>query len=87
MQIRRRDTIPQELDDPDDVMVNQESFEGSEADRIATATTTASSASLVYQQIHKLPKELRNLLAGGMAGMTAKSVVAPMDRIKILYQV
>ena len=86
MQIRRRDTIPQELDDPEDVMVNQESFADSEADRIATATT-ASSTSLMYQQIHKLPKELRNLLAGGMAGMTAKSVVAPMDRIKILYQV
>eukprot|EP00542_Grammatophora_oceanica_P021615 CAMPEP_0194051994 /NCGR_PEP_ID=MMETSP0009_2-20130614/43454_1 /TAXON_ID=210454 /ORGANISM="Grammatophora oceanica, Strain CCMP 410" /LENGTH=359 /DNA_ID=CAMNT_0038699359 /DNA_START=8 /DNA_END=1087 /DNA_ORIENTATION=- len=34
-----------------------------------------------------LPKEVRNLLAGGIAGMAAKSVVAPMDRIKILYQV
>lgn len=34
-----------------------------------------------------LPSELRNLLAGGMAGMTAKSFVAPADRIKILYQV
>ena len=34
-----------------------------------------------------LPKEIRNLLAGGVAGMVAKSVVAPIDRIKILYQV
>eukprot|EP00569_Conticribra_weissflogii_P010310 CAMPEP_0171376154 /NCGR_PEP_ID=MMETSP0879-20121228/18201_1 /TAXON_ID=67004 /ORGANISM="Thalassiosira weissflogii, Strain CCMP1336" /LENGTH=138 /DNA_ID=CAMNT_0011885937 /DNA_START=272 /DNA_END=685 /DNA_ORIENTATION=- len=38
-------------------------------------------------QIHTLPKELRNLLAGGLAGMIAKTVVAPIDRIKILYQV
>lgn len=34
-----------------------------------------------------MPKELRNLVAGGLAGMVAKSVVAPIDRIKILYQV
>jgi len=37
--------------------------------------------------ILKLPQELRNLLAGGVAGMVAKSFVAPIDRIKILYQV
>ena len=37
--------------------------------------------------ILKLPQEFRNLLAGGVAGMTAKSFVAPIDRIKILYQV
>jgi hypothetical protein len=35
----------------------------------------------------KLPKELRNVFAGGIAGMVAKSVVAPFDRIKILYQI
>ena len=35
----------------------------------------------------KLPKELRNICAGGVAGMVAKSVVAPLERIKILYQV
>jgi Mitochondrial carrier protein len=34
-----------------------------------------------------LPREIRNLVAGGVAGMIAKSVVAPLDRIKILYQV
>ena len=37
--------------------------------------------------IQSLPKEIRNLLAGGIAGMIAKSFVAPIDRIKILYQV
>jgi solute carrier family 25 protein 42 len=39
------------------------------------------------EYIMTLPKELRNLIAGGLAGMVAKSVVAPIDRIKILYQV
>ncbi|KAL7443115.1 hypothetical protein ACHAXM_008661 [Skeletonema potamos] len=37
--------------------------------------------------IQSLPKAARNLLAGGLAGMIAKSFVAPIDRIKILYQV
>lgn len=34
-----------------------------------------------------IPKELRNLVAGGLSGMLAKSFVAPLDRIKILYQI
>ena len=37
--------------------------------------------------LSSLPIEIRNLLSGGVAGMVAKSVVAPIDRIKILYQV
>jgi hypothetical protein len=41
----------------------------------------------VLAKLHTLPKEARNLIAGGLAGMIAKSVVAPMDRIKIMYQV
>lgn len=34
-----------------------------------------------------IPKEVKNLVSGGLAGMLAKSFVAPIDRIKILYQV
>jgi len=40
-----------------------------------------------FKELHQLPKEIRNIIAGGFAGMIAKSVVAPFDRIKILYQV
>jgi len=39
------------------------------------------------EELRKLPKEVRNIFAGGLAGMMAKSIVAPFDRIKILYQV
>eukprot|EP00658_Telonema_sp_P-2_P076250 TRINITY_DN6641_c0_g1_i5.p1 TRINITY_DN6641_c0_g1~~TRINITY_DN6641_c0_g1_i5.p1 ORF type:complete len:490 (-),score=82.54 TRINITY_DN6641_c0_g1_i5:418-1887(-) len=35
---------------------------------------------------HKLT-QVENLLAGGVAGAAAKTVIAPADRIKILYQV
>mgnify|MGYP005840960781 CR=1 FL=1 len=41
----------------------------------------------IKEEIAKVPKEVRNILAGGIAGMVAKSVVAPLERIKILYQV
>jgi solute carrier family 25, member 42 len=41
----------------------------------------------IPDSILQLPRELRNILAGGIAGMVAKTVVAPMDRIKILYQI
>ncbi|CAB9515044.1 Mitochondrial coenzyme A transporter SLC25A42 [Seminavis robusta] len=96
MTIQRRKTIPQELDDPEDVCVNQATFEDEEDEEVASssllevppdATGSSSWRVAVQQQVHQLPKEVRNLLAGGLAGMTAKSVVAPLDRVKILYQV
>ena len=41
----------------------------------------------LQEDIMKLPKEIRNIFAGGIAGMIAKTFVAPFDRIKILYQI
>jgi hypothetical protein len=49
------------------------------------ANTTGSSKR--FDEFLKWPQEVRNIIAGGSAGMVAKSVVAPIDRIKILYQI
>ncbi|KAL7569679.1 hypothetical protein ACA910_008331 [Epithemia clementina (nom. ined.)] len=71
-------------------------FPGVSSSSTTTTSTIASRRSSSINNIHNnhhsswrwsLPREVRSLLAGGIAGMAAKSVVAPMDRIKILYQV
>ncbi|KAI2490808.1 hypothetical protein MHU86_23773 [Fragilaria crotonensis] len=49
--------------------------------------TTSLKRYSTHAYIMTFPREMRNLLAGGVAGMVAKSIVAPVDRIKILYQV
>jgi hypothetical protein len=48
---------------------------------------STSHSMVIPDVILQLPKEIRNIIAGGIAGMVAKSVVAPVDRIKILYQI
>lgn len=46
------------------------------------------SKEIIHQSKTKfVPKEIKNLISGGFAGMVAKTFVAPIDRIKILYQV
>lgn len=42
---------------------------------------------LHHDEGYHLPIQAKNMIAGGIAGMIAKSVVAPVDRIKIMYQV
>ena len=58
-----------------------------QSSQCTTSRTNETEYMSVPDVILQLPKEIRNILAGGIAGMVAKSVVAPVDRIKILYQI
>jgi solute carrier family 25, member 42 len=97
----RRNTIPIELDFPDDCAAAVGSAFDEQhhqqqhhlnhhlnhpfVEMVGTATSREEEEK--SNPLHRLPKELRNVLAGGVAGIIAKSVVAPVDRIKIMYQI
>jgi hypothetical protein len=67
------------MEDPEDCAAPPSLDAPLEADAMSTSKS--------FNEFLKLPQEIRNIIAGGIAGMVAKSVVAPMDRIKILYQI
>jgi Mitochondrial carrier protein len=116
--LERRNTMPQELEDPEDMTIGEaeaEMFDDARRHSLESSAITGSLDQAQQQQQQQqqqiqeeeetsitrrlqslttreavsqnVPKEIRNILAGGIAGMIAKSVVAPVERIKILYQV
>ena len=58
-----------------------------DADQRKLTVTRTIDNSNASTKVQRIPQEALNLLAGGISGMIAKSFVAPIDRIKILYQV
>ncbi|GAX22067.1 solute carrier family 25, member 42 [Fistulifera solaris] len=86
--VRRRESIPQELEDPDDCTVGEAPAQDDDVLVMSSQSALSFSFNNSFQSnIGTLPKEIRNIIGGGIAGMVAKSVVAPADRIKILFQV
>ena len=97
VRVQRRVSMPHELEDPDDLTAFDPDEDLVDLDDddddddqlpVSTVGNIQQQQQLeIHPNVYKLPKEVRNLVAGGMAGMVAKSFVAPLDRIKILYQV
>jgi hypothetical protein len=85
--VTRRDSIPPELVDPEDCTVGEADGGFFEPEPLIQPEPLGDLPEGLIDRIIGLPKEIRNIIAGGIAGMTAKSVVAPLDRIKILYQI
>ena len=79
-------TQPQSLFDVEDDRMNGTSSNSSSSSS-SDNNNKYYGNSWYFDELKRLPKEIRNIMAGGFAGMIAKSVVAPFDRIKILYQV
>jgi hypothetical protein len=92
--VQRRTSMPQALEDPDDITVLGEKDEyivttdphGHDDEALLAGRKLVPRPTLPIP-VETIPKELRNMLAGGIAGMAAKTVVAPLDRIKILFQI
>ena len=61
--------------------LNQLKANYTEKDVTAHGSSSSSSSSSDWQQ------NLSNILCGGLAGILAKSAVAPVERLKIMFQV
>ena len=82
--LERRNTIPIEIGVLEECTINEAEAKYFPPPDDSTAESVSHAAKT---ELLKLPKEARNILAGGIAGIAAKSLVAPVDRIKIMYQI
>lgn len=99
MTVVRRTTIAPDLDHHDECCLDQSHEESDNIMHENDSLTHEKDGRILNEHdngdlfikrvfdVYQWPKEIRNMLAGGIAGIVAKSVVAPVDRIKILYQI